>query len=261
MHWPRLQILRLSWRGWPSVSGWQTDSLATFGNEERAEPVVRANALVGAAIFDNPSALARTALFEENGSPASARGSPVTFGEENFMRLLPLVFSLSFVVGITGCVSSGTKFYAITQPLPTAEKALVYVYFVGDGTWRGRPSYSVDGHPIAAVGQWEYSWCFLSPGEHRLRAEWSFMEKPRLEGGQFDPKELSLKIEPKTVYYVSYVVREDGEPTTLLEKSGGLIGKALSRSHVTSVELISQDEASTMRFIKGFEFRPSEPTK
>lgn len=203
---------------------------------------------------------------EEKAEPINA-ATPVdgwlnsTLGEEKFMRLLPSIFALSLMAGLAGCVSSGAKFYTITQPQPTAEKALVYIYFAGDGIWRGRPSFSVDGRPIADVGQWEYSWCFLSPGEHRLRAEWSFMEKPRLEGGQFDPKELSLKIEPKSVYYVSYFVRTDDEPTTLLEKSGGLIGKALSRSHVTSVELVSKDEATAMRLLKGCELRPSELTK
>jgi hypothetical protein len=50
------------------------------------EPAVRANALTGAAIFDRPSALDQATWFEENGSPASARGSPLTFGKITRMR-------------------------------------------------------------------------------------------------------------------------------------------------------------------------------
>ena len=51
--------------------------------ERRAEPAVRANALIGAAIFSRPSPLDTTFSFEESRLCADARGSSVTFGRRN----------------------------------------------------------------------------------------------------------------------------------------------------------------------------------
>ena len=56
--------------------------------KKEANSAARANALTGAAIFNDPSALDRAASFEENGSPASARGSPLTFGKPIDMPLV-----------------------------------------------------------------------------------------------------------------------------------------------------------------------------
>ena len=148
----------------------------------------------------------------------------------------------------------------IAQPTANTVEALVYVYRISDGRWVGRVDVSVDGKKIAGIGDSEFSWCHLTPAEHTFRAEWNFMDKPMMEGGQFDAKTLNVKIEPNKIYYVCYAIRENGQPTTMLESSG-LLGKALSKSHVTSVTLLSEDEAHALPALKGCDFRESSLSK
>jgi len=173
------------------------------------------------------------------------------------------LLSVILLAALSGCSAlspSGAKFATLSQPTASTAKALVYVYRVTDGRWVGRVNISVDGKKIAGIGDWEYSWCRVTPGDHTFRAEWGFMDKPMMEGGQFDAKTLNVTIEPNKIYYVCYAIRENGQPTTMLESSG-LLGKALCKSHVTSVTLLSEDEAHALPVLKGCDFRESDMSK
>ena len=171
-------------------------------------------------------------------------------------------FSVIVLATLFGCsgIFPGPKFAVIAQPIANTAEGLVYVYRYADGRWVGRVNVSVDGKKIARIGDWEYSWCRVSPGNHTFRAEWGFMDKPMMEGGQFDAKTLNMKVEPNKTYYVCYAILENGQPTTLLESSG-LLGKALSKSHVSSVTLLSEDEAHALPVLKGCEFSKSDMNK
>ncbi len=155
----------------------------------------------------------------------------------------------------------------ITQPKAATDKALVYVYRVTDGRWVGRVDVSVDGKKIAGIGDWEFSWCYLVPGDHTFRAEWGLMDKPMFEEGHFDPKTLNFKIEANKIYYVCYAIRENGSPPTMLEKGSGVLGnlglvaKAASKSHVTSVELLPEDEVRALPMLTRCDLRESEMSK
>lgn len=177
--------------------------------------------------------------------------------------IIPRVLLVLLMAAISGCSAlspSGPKFAMISQPKPSADQALVYVYRYTDGRWVGRVDVSLDGKEIAAIGDWEFSWCYLSPGNHTFRAAWGLMDKPMFEDGQFDAKTLSMKVESGKTYYLCYAIRENGSPTTKLESSG-LVGKALSTSHVTSVELLPEDEAHALSVLQGCRFRESDLNK
>jgi hypothetical protein len=115
---------------------------------------------------------------------------------------------------------------------------------------------SVDGKEAADIGDWEYTWCRLMPGEHVFRAEWGIAEKPLFEGGNFEAKTVTLRVEPNTLYFLCYSIQDDGQKPGILESSG-LLGKALSRSHVTSVSFHSEDEQGALGEIRGCSLRES----
>ena len=143
-----------------------------------------------------------------------------------------------------------------TQPFADGSKAIVYVYRINNGRCVGRVGMSADGKKITEIGDLEYSWCRIAPGDHIFRAEWGLMDKPMFEEGHFDAKTLNVKIEPNKIYYLCYSIRENDNPTTMLESSG-LLGKALSKSHVTSVEFLSEEEALGLHNIRTCVYRES----
>jgi hypothetical protein len=67
---------------------WATGHWALSDEKERAEPAARANALAGAAISHGLPALDRALSFEESGSPAAARVSPLTLAKKMFPKTL-----------------------------------------------------------------------------------------------------------------------------------------------------------------------------
>ena len=162
----------------------------------------------------------------------------------------------------SGCATTpGRLLWSIDKPTPTVEKAAVYLFRVSDSRPRpGRVIISVDGKELVGLKDREFSWCYLPPGDHTFRAEWSLMDKPLFEAGHFDAKTLVTKIEANRTYYICYFVQEDGDPPTMLE-GAGLLGKALSKSHVVSVELITEDETRALANLASCHFQESTFSK
>lgn len=176
---------------------------------------------------------------------------------------ITLVLPMVLLVALSGCSalsSSGPKFAMNAQPFADSSKSIVYVYRLTNGRWVGRVDMTVDGKKFVEIGDSEYSWCRVSPGDHIFRAEWGLMDKPMFEEGHFDAKTLNVKIESNKIYFLCYSIRENSNPTTMLESSG-LLGKALSKSHVTSVEFLSEEEALGLHNIRTCGYRESSMTK
>jgi len=134
------------------------------------------------------------------------------------------------------------SFGVMPKPSSTAQKAIVYFYRISDnGPKRGRVNMSIDGAEVVGLNDSQYTWCRVTPGAHNFRAEWAILDKPLFEEGHFDAKVLEIEIAPNRSYYVCYSIEADDNRATMLEQSG-LLGKALSKSHIQEVDLISKSE-------------------
>jgi hypothetical protein len=116
---------------------------------------------------------------------------------------------------------------------------------------------SIDGREFVGLKDAQYSWLSVTPGSHIFRAEWAALDKPLFEEGHFDGKTLDLDVTPNRVYYICYSIEEDESSPTMLESSG-LLGKALSKSHVREVDFGAKEEPQgkgdlvSCEFIKGY---------
>jgi hypothetical protein len=165
------------------------------------------------------------------------------------MRAFTIVAFIAGLASLAGCVGSEVREFnernygVMSKPSPTAQKAIVYFYRISDnGPRLGRVNMSIDGREAAGLKDSQYTWCSIAPGAHYFRAQWAVLDKPLFEEGHFDAQVLNLDIAPNRSYYICYSIEADDNPPTMLEQSG-LLGKALSKSHVREVDFISKDEA------------------
>jgi len=154
----------------------------------------------------------------------------------------------------------GPRFDAAEKPTIKPDKAIIYVYRFGQGgeTKGGSVNLSVDSRYLFGVKDTGFTWFYIDPGTRQIRAEWSWHEKPLFEEGNFDPKVLSMPFEAGKTYYINYKIERDVYPTSYNEQFFGLAGKALSKSHIIAVQLISEDEATGLRSLRWCKYQTNE---
>src|SRR5262245_43741874 len=128
-----------------------------------------------------------------------------------------LFITAAFV--LTACSTikvTGPRFQDLEKPPSRPDEAIVYVYRVGQWTdiRLGSVQISIYEKFIFGVKDQGFTSFYVKPGKHQFKAEWPFMEKPLFEEGHFEPKVLSIDIEAGKVYYINYMIQEDGRPTT-----------------------------------------------
>src|SRR3990172_8755583 len=164
------------------------------------------------------------------------------------MRLLILLSLLSSLLGCSELIPRGSEFHHTGKPAIDPNKAIVYIYRVGQGAEFkiGAINISVNDKKIFSVLDEGFTWISLEPGPRTFKAEWSWDEKPLFEEGHFDPKLLDLNVAAGKIYYINYRIKKDNKPITYIE-STSLLGKAFSKSHVMSVDFVSEDEPTALR--------------
>lgn len=84
------------------------------------------------------------------------------------------LYWLSVIVfALAGCSLLPEKPPA-TPPVPTPEKALVYLLrspIIAGHLWQ--TTFKIDGKPITSLYDKEYSWLYLAPGQHTFSAEFN----------------------------------------------------------------------------------------
>jgi len=147
---------------------------------------------------------------------------------------------------IGGCHSLTTKgvpFQEAEKPTLNSNLSTVYVYRVGEGNAMeiGGVKIDIDDSSIFNVVDHGFTWFYIEPGLHEIKASWSWLEKPMFEEGHFDEKRLSIKFQAGKTYYINYKIVQDRKPDTYMETTS-LAGKALSDTHIQSVKLVNEKE-------------------
>lgn len=164
--------------------------------------------------------------------------------------VLPAVFI--FFSGCSVVPVSGSEFGSIVKPIVNPEKATVFLYRRGRGpvVAFGAVDITMDGKPIFGLKDTGFTWLYIEPGLHSFKAEWPYIEKPRFEEAQFDPKLLMITLQAGKTYYVNYRIEQEYEqPIPYLEPQS-LIGMALLFAHTKSVALINEKEKDALQDLK-----------
>lgn len=155
-----------------------------------------------------------------------------------------VVLVIGLIAGCSPMSARGPSYRDVQAPELKSDKALIFLYRVGFFTSvrHGSVTVSIDGKKLVSLSDQVFTVTYLDPGTHEFVAEWPFAEKPLFEEGNFEPKLLSVSMEAGKTYYINYRISEDDKSTTFMETQG-LLGKALSRSHVTFVGLVLENES------------------
>jgi len=92
----------------------------------------------------------------------------------------------------------------------------------------------VDGKEVFKVKDWRYTYIWVTPGPHKIKAEWSILEKPLFENGHFEASTVDLDIEAGKAYFLNYKIVQDGTPPSPMAS----LVAPFSKSHVISAGLI-----------------------
>ena len=149
----------------------------------------------------------------------------------------PCLISALIVLTI-GCESTPPPKVPLNLKIPDARNdvglVLVMRYGLGLRMTTGSVPIYVDNKKVFSVEDWRYTYFWVTPGAHKIKAEWSILEKPMFEGGHFDPSTLDLDIEAGKTYFINYQIVKD----SVRESPMGMLFKPLSISHVISAGLI-----------------------
>ncbi len=170
-----------------------------------------------------------------------------------------LALTIELLSGCSPMSAKGPSYRDVQVPETKSDKALVFLYRVGAYTRirHGSVKISVDGKKLMSLSDQVFTTTYLDPGPHEFVGEWSFLEKPLFEEGNFEPKLLSVSMEAGKTYYINYRIAEDDKSTTLMETQG-LLGKALSKSHVIFVGLVLEDESVSQSNLRVCRFLPAD---
>ena len=157
------------------------------------------------------------------------------------MRSIVKLNLLAIAIFMNGCSLhkvEGPSFNDVMKPTPNDNSSLVYIYRVNDHDRfsNGAINVKINDRRTIELYANAFAYSVLEPGEYTFSVEWAFWDKPLLEDGKFDSKNMSYTFEPGKTYYLNYSIKLDDEPIRYLEKNG-LLGKLLSHSHVISAGL------------------------
>jgi hypothetical protein len=144
----------------------------------------------------------------------------------------------ALLVLTSSCESAPPPAVPINRKIPDVRDdfGLVIVMRYGEGlrmTTGSVPIY-VDNKEVFSVKDWRYTYFWVTPGPHKIKAEWSVLEKPWFENGHFDASEVGLDIEAGKAYFLNYQIVQDATPPSPLANT--LV--PFSKSHVLSAGLI-----------------------
>lgn len=145
---------------------------------------------------------------------------------------------IALIVLTIGCESTPPPAVPLNRKIPDVrdDVGLVIVMRFGEGlrmTTGSVPIY-VDDKEVFSVKDWRYTYFWVTPGPHKIKAKWSILEKPLFENGHFEASTVDLDIEAGNAYFLNYKIVQDGTPPSPM---ASLIAP-LSKSHVISAGLI-----------------------
>ena len=161
---------------------------------------------------------------------------------------------------ISGCFAGLERVEYREAPKPTLsdKTANVYIYRSSKGKpfiARGDVNIYANSSNIASLSYNEFTWVSLRPGDYNFKSSWDLFDKPLFEGGHLDEKSFDLKVVAGKTYYINYEITQDRKPVSVLETEGGLLGKAISETHVTSVSFSVVDKELGSKIILGCWYR------
>jgi hypothetical protein len=149
---------------------------------------------------------------------------------------------IALTVLAIGCESTPPPYVPLNLKIPVVrdDAGLLIVLRFGQGlrmTTGSVPIY-MDEKKVFSVKDWRYTYFWVTPGPHKIKAEWSALEKPMFEHGKFDPSTVDLNVEAGKVYYLNYqIVTEVRLPSPMAE-----LYKPFRKSHVISAGLILETQ-------------------
>ena len=116
---------------------------------------------------------------------------------KNCMRIFTINWLLIIILAaLSGCSTTlleGPKFKPANPP--PAGKALVYIYRLNSTPYLLSPDLLINGKKILELANRGYSYVYLKPGDHEIKANWSFASgRKDLQG--------KIKVEAGKTYFI-----------------------------------------------------------
>ena len=176
------------------------------------------------------------------------------------MRVKKSIYIVLAVI-ISGCIKSPSyvDYENAPKPILTDNSAIVYIYRSSKGKpyTYGSLNIDINNDNTVNLSYNEYTWVTLKPGQYTFKAYWPPLEKPLFEGSNFDEKSFELIVLPGQSYFINYEITQDRKPTTILETQGGLVGKAISGTHILNVNFDIVSEKIGKKIINGCWYKES----
>ena len=164
---------------------------------------------------------------------------------------------LAIVILEAGCETAPPP--QVPMPIPAVREdvglVLLMRYGLGRRMTTGSVPIYVDNKEIFSVKDWRYTYFWLTPGPHELKAQWSVLEKPMFEGSKFDTSTLKLDVEAGKAYFINYQIVQD---TTVPSPLADLVAP-FSKSSVISSGLILETHELGRLHISYCTFQENHP--
>jgi hypothetical protein len=151
---------------------------------------------------------------------------------------------IALIVLTIGCESTPPPAVPLNLKIPNVRSdvglVLVMRYGLGLRMTTGSVPIYVDDKKVFSVKDWGYTYFWVTPGAHKIKAEWSTLEKPMFEGDHFDASTLDLDVEAGKTYFINYQIVK----VATRESPMGVLFKPLSKSHVISAGLILETQGT-----------------